>query len=190
ASATTAPASAGPTARARLNSIPFRADAAARSSFSTNSGKTARHVGDSNASPEAKAKVSIRRSSGEVRPPVVSAVSTAATATIQISQYRMSFRRSTMSPIAPAGKARTKNGRADAVCVKATYIGPAFSDTINQAAPTFCMNVPTSETTLAIRRLRKVGDRNGRQRLAGTGFAEVPTPLVSLADSPAIAGTC
>src|SRR5215467_309616 len=84
ASATTAPASAGPTARAKLNSIPFRADAAARSSFSTNSGRTARHVGDSNASPEARAKVRIRRSSGDVRPPVVSAVSTTATVTIQI----------------------------------------------------------------------------------------------------------
>src|SRR5579863_5441058 len=94
----------------------------------------------------------------------------------------MSFRRSTISPIAPAGKASTKKGSADAVCVKATYSGPAFSDTINQAAPTFCMKVPTSETTLAISRLRNVGDRIGRQRLTGAGLPEVLTPLVSLGD--------
>ena len=71
-----------------------------------------------------------------------------------------------MSPIAPAGKARTKKGSADAVCVRATYIGPALRDTISQAAPTLCMKVPTSETTSAISKLRKVGDLSGRQRLA------------------------
>jgi len=49
--------------------------------------------------------------------------------------------------------------------VRATYIGPALSDTINQAAPTLCINVPTSETTFAVSKLRKVGDVNGRQRL-------------------------
>src|SRR5260370_5099615 len=54
ANATTAPASAGPMARAKLNSMPLSADAAGRSSFSTSSGSTARHVGDSKASPEDK----------------------------------------------------------------------------------------------------------------------------------------
>src|SRR2546430_11656811 len=41
--AITIPPRAGPTARARLNSIPFRASAGDRSSFDTNSGKIARH---------------------------------------------------------------------------------------------------------------------------------------------------
>src|SRR5664279_1770126 len=45
------PASAGPTARARLNSIPFSAEADARSSLATNSGRIARQAGVSNASP-------------------------------------------------------------------------------------------------------------------------------------------
>ena len=49
--------------------------------------------------------------------------------------------------------------------MRATYRGPAFSDTIIQAAPTLCMKVPISETTFAVSRLRNVGERNGRQRL-------------------------
>ena len=42
---------------------------------------------------------------------------------------------------------------------------PALNDTISQAAPTLCMNVPTSETTSAMSKLRKVDDRRGRHRL-------------------------
>src|SRR5260370_4096136 len=72
-----------------------------------------------------------------------------------------------MSPIAPAGSGKTKNGRADAVCVRATYIGPAPSDTISHAAPTDCMKVPMSDMTSAISRLRKSGVRRGRHRLGG-----------------------
>jgi len=74
-----------------------------------------------------------------------------------------------MSPIAPAGRAKMKKGNADAVRVSATYIGHAPSETISHAAPTFCMNVPMSETTSARSRLRKVGVRNGRQRLGISG---------------------
>src|SRR5580693_3142727 len=57
AAAITTPARAGPTARARLNSIPFSADAAARSSLDTNSGRIALQVGVSNASPAESANV-------------------------------------------------------------------------------------------------------------------------------------
>src|SRR6516162_5857513 len=39
-------------------------------------------------------------------------------------------------------------------------------ETINHAAPTFCMNVPTSEARSAISRLRNVGTRSGRPKLA------------------------
>ena len=75
--------------------------------------------------------------------------------------------------MAPAGRARTKNGRAEAVCVRATYIGPPWSDTISQAAPTPCINAPISETTFAVSRLRKVDDLNGRQRLLDTELDEI-----------------
>src|SRR5436189_1476523 len=168
ATAMITPASAGPTARAKLNSMPLSADAAARSSFLTISGRTARHVGVSIASPAERANVRTSSSHGETRPMIVATASTVATPTIQNSVYRISRRRSTMSPMAPAGNAKTKNGRADAVCVSATYIGPAPSETMSHAAPTVCMNVPMSDMTSAISRLRKSGVRNGRQRLAGS----------------------
>src|SRR5579871_2867101 len=45
--------------------------------------------------------------------------------------------------------------------MSATYKGPALSDTISQAAPTLCMNVPMSDTTSATMRLRKTGVRRG-----------------------------
>jgi len=45
AAAITMPAAAGPMALARLNSIPFKADAGAKSSLDTNSGRMARQFG-------------------------------------------------------------------------------------------------------------------------------------------------
>jgi hypothetical protein len=141
------------------------ADAAARSSFVTISGRTARHLGVSNASPAERANVSASRSHGEITATIVVTASTVATPAIQNSVYRISRRRSTMSPMAPAGSAKTKNGRADAVCVSATYIGPAPRETMSHAAPTVCMNVPISDMTSAISRFRKSGVRSGRHRV-------------------------
>jgi hypothetical protein len=48
-----------------------------------------------------------------------------ATQTIQLSVYRINLRRSTMSPMAPAGSAKMKNGKAEALCVSATH-RPSF----------------------------------------------------------------
>src|ERR1700679_722489 len=79
AAAITTPASAGPTALARLNSIPFSADAGARSSLDTSSGRMARHVGVSNASPAESANVSTSSSQGDIRPAMVSTESSRAT---------------------------------------------------------------------------------------------------------------
>ncbi len=86
---------------------------------------------------------------------MVRTASAIATQTIQPSAKRISLRRSMMSPAEPAGSARRKNGRDEAVCVRAIYIGPAPSDTINHAAPTLCMKVPMSAMTSATNRLRK-----------------------------------
>ena len=172
------PASAGPTARAKLNSIPLSADAAGRSSFRTSSGRTARHVGVSNASPADNAKVRISSITGDIHPARVITANTRETASIHVSVKRISLRRSTISPTAPAGNAKTKNGSADAVCVRATYMGPALSETISQAAPTLCINVPTSETTSAMSRFRKVDDLKGRQTLVES--VTPPCTFVSL----------
>jgi hypothetical protein len=66
----------------------------------------------------------------------------------------------------PAGSAKTKNGSVDAVCVSATKRGPAPMDTMSQAAPTLCMNVPMSEATFAMSNCRKIGVLRGRHTLA------------------------
>src|ERR1700723_3383554 len=120
ATAMTTPASAGPTARARLNSIPFSADAGARSSLGTNSGRIARHVGVSNASPAESAKVSTRSIHGDIIPAMVKIARINATPIIHDSVKRISFRRSTISPADPAGRASRKNGKEAAVWVSAT----------------------------------------------------------------------
>ena len=109
------PASPGPTARARLNSIPLSARAGVRSSFWTNSGNIARHVGDSIASPSERANVSRSKSQGVIVPVKVTTVRTTATANIHISVPKINLRRSKMSPIEPAGSASRKNGKAEAV---------------------------------------------------------------------------
>ena len=57
--------------------------------------------------------------------------------------------------------------------MRATYIGPPLTDTINQAAPTLCMNVPMSETTFTASKLRNVDDRNGRQGLVDVELDEI-----------------
>src|SRR5580693_2966990 len=170
ANAIAKPANAGPTARAKLNSMPLSADAAGRSSFRTNSGNTARQVGVSNASPADRAKVRMSSSTGDILPAMVSPARMVATRTIHVSVNKITLRRSTISPIAPAGSASRKNGNADAVWIRATYMGPALSDTINQAAPTLCINVPTSETTSAMSKLRKIDDLRGRHKLAEPGL--------------------
>src|SRR5215470_2045155 len=111
---------------------------------------------------------------------MVRTASTRETPTIHVSVKRISFRRSTRSPIAPAGSANTKKGKADAVCVSATYIGPALIETMSHAAPMLCMNAPTSETTSAIIRLRKVGVLKGCQRLELVGDLGISSSVLCL----------
>jgi hypothetical protein len=51
---------------------------------------------------------------------MVTAASTIAIPAIHTSVNKINFLRSTMSPMDPAGRAKTKNGKALAVCVRAT----------------------------------------------------------------------
>src|ERR1700685_1049755 len=114
------PASAGPTARARLNSIPLSADAAARSSLGTSSGRIARHVGVSNASPAESANVNTSSSQGDMKPAMVKPARSRATPIIHDSVARTSLRRSKISPAEPAGRAYRRDGHETAVWVSAT----------------------------------------------------------------------
>src|SRR5271155_1414327 len=91
-----------------------------------------------------------------------------AIANIQNSVPRINLRRSTMSPMDPAGSARIKKGSAEAVWLSATCRGLLLREVINQAAPTACINAPTSETKSAIRRFRNNGIRRGRHGLDDT----------------------
>src|ERR1700735_607766 len=86
-------------------------------------------------------------------------------ANIQDSVPRINLRRSTMSPMDPAGSARMKNGSAVAVWMSAICSGLLLSDVINHAAPTPCIKEPTSDAKSAIRRFRKSGMRRGLQGL-------------------------
>src|SRR6202140_2815116 len=128
ANAITKPANAGPIARARLNSMPFSAEAAGKSSFETSSGKTARQVGVSNASPAESANVRTSNRTGDIFPAIVIAASTPATITIHVSVRRITLRRSTMSPMAPAGSAKMKDDQAGQDRCTATYKGRALRD--------------------------------------------------------------
>src|SRR5258708_18780840 len=89
-----------------------------------------------------------------------------------------------MSPMAPAGSATRKNGRVEAVWVNATYRGPAPSETMSQAAPTPCMDVPTSDAMSAIRSQRKIGVRSGRHGLGRSGFDAIALPAFQLLAIP------
>src|ERR1700678_2741869 len=108
AAAMITPASAGPTARARLNSIPLRAEAEAMSSLGTNSGRIARHAGVSNASPAERANVKTSNSQGDMKPAIVKTARSRETAIIQDSVARTNLRRSKISPAEPAGRASRK----------------------------------------------------------------------------------
>src|ERR1700734_1184127 len=114
------PASAGPIARARLNSIPLSADAEAISSRGTNSGRIALQAGVSNASPAESAKVNTSNSQGDMKPPIVKTARSRAIPIIHDSVKRTSLRRSTISPAEPAGRASRKYGREAAVWGRAT----------------------------------------------------------------------
>src|SRR6266513_2424950 len=92
ATAIISPARPGPTARDRLNSIPFNAIAGDRSSFGTSSGKIARHVGASIASPAESPKVSRSSNHGVIVRVIVVAASTMAIPSIHISVRRITLR--------------------------------------------------------------------------------------------------
>jgi hypothetical protein len=72
-------------------------------------------------------------------------------------------RRSTRSPIAPAGTANSSTGRLDAVWISATGAAAVVSESISHCAPTVCIQPPTLLTNCASHIARNVGERNGPQ---------------------------
>ena len=78
-----------------------------------------------------------------------------------------------MSANAPAGSATRKIGRLVAVCTSATIVGDGSSAVMSHTAPTFCIQVPTYETTDAIHRARNSGSYSGCQGDIATGARAV-----------------
>jgi hypothetical protein len=97
------------------------------------------------------------------KPSIVSAPSMAAAASIQPCESNSSRRRSTISASAPAGSAKSRIGRLDAVWISATISGEADNEVISQAAPTFCIQVPMLETREATESARNMRCASGRQ---------------------------
>ena len=87
--------------------------------------------------------------------------STVATTTIHACAAISNLRRSTMSASAPAGSARRKKGRLEAVCINATSRGDGASEVMSYAAPVSCIHVPMFDATEASQRERKNGCCSG-----------------------------
>ncbi len=107
-------------------------------------------VGPFMVAPSPSAKVSHSNVHGPVDPVSVNTPSTAAAASIRPCVTSSSLRRSKRSPAAPAGTPSRNTGRLVAVWTRATSSADGASSVINQAAPTFCIQVPMFDTTDAI----------------------------------------
>ena len=92
----------------------------------------------------------------------------AAAAVIHAWVTSSSRRRSRISARAPAGKDNKNMGRVVATCTRATSTGDLVREVMSQAAPTFCIQVPTLETTVAIHRARKTECLKGLQAETGS----------------------
>src|SRR5205823_8321243 len=165
------PATAGPIARARLSETPDKVIALASSSRGTISGTIACHTGWFIATPIPRAEVSERSNQGVIQPKSVTTPRTPATTVIHVCVKSRYLRLSTRSPMAPAGRAKRKRGRLEAVPSRATRSGEVVSEVISQAAPTSCIQVPMLETVAARKRARKTSSRSGDQAVAGAAFA-------------------
>src|SRR5438270_10246913 len=168
AAATTSPPSAGPMALARLNPAPFNATAFASWRGGTTSATIACQAGLLIDPPRPSAKVRTSNATGVVRSANVSQLRTPAATSIQVWQTRSSRRRSTRSANAPAGRPTRRTGRLVAVCINATSRGEGVNVVISQATPTFCIHVPTLDTTDAIHMARNAATASGLQAASRT----------------------
>ncbi len=105
---------------------------------------------------------------GVVSPNTVDSPSSSDNPTEAICKTIKRRRRSTASPIAPAGSANRNTGRLVAACTSVTMIGVGRSSVISHAVPTLPSQMPIFEARLASHTARKVGMASGVQAV---GFA-------------------
>ena len=163
AAATISPATAGPTARARLTATPLSASADGKSRRPTSSGMIACQAGAFSALPVPTRKVNSRRLQTFAPPSSVSPPRAALARSIQLCVTIRSRRRSTTSASAPATNARRKTGSVVAAWTRAIRIGEMVRDVISQVAPTSCIQVPTFDASAASHRARNSGCLRGSQ---------------------------
>ena len=155
AAATMLPAMAGPTERAMLMAMLFKATADCNSSRGTSSGMIAPHAGI------IRKKVKSSKINEPVTPVRVRIPSTPAQLAIQTCVPIRNRRRSTMSAMAPAGMASRKNGVLVAACTSETITGVGASEVISHPAPTSCIHEAMFTNRMAIHSMRNTPWRNG-----------------------------
>src|ERR1700687_2203932 len=161
--ATRIPPRAGPMARPMFTGNALSVTARVSSDAGTSSDVIACQVGVFIATPMPRANVNARSVVAVIRSRNASTASSPAARSIQHCVTSSSRRRSTISAIAPAGRPTTKTGRVGALCTRATINGDGESEVMAQAALTFCIQVPTFETSEAIHRARNTGCDSGVQ---------------------------
>src|SRR5207244_7525981 len=121
------------------------------------------------AAPSPRANVSVSSIPGEGLLIRVNTPSRAAATNIQPCVHSNKRRRSTTSASAPAGSAAKNTGRLEMACISATRAEEDVSDVMSHAAPTFCIQVPIFDRTLASQSARKNGCWSGLQAELSSG---------------------
>ncbi|MNJ49295.1 hypothetical protein D3C77_445160 [compost metagenome] len=122
--------------------------------------------------PTTKQKAS---SIGGVRSPIsVTTHRPTAPANAKLSAPMQTRRRSNMSDIAPAGRAKSMMGAIRAVWTRATIMASSVSRLMLQAAPTLWIRMPKFDKRLADQILRKTGTPNGARRPSARSVIGAP----------------
>ena len=159
--ATSAPPSAGPTARARFMLTEPSAIACDRSAAGTSSGCSVCHVGAVHAWPAPTANRSASSVHGVTTPACASTASNSAAASIHVCAISSNRRRSTRSPIAPAGIANSSTGSDAADWISDSSVAELVNDSISHWAPTVCIHEPMLLASCADQSDRNAPCRSG-----------------------------
>lgn len=151
---TSAPAIAGPMARAPFMLMLPSAAAAGICSRGTRSGWIACHAGAVSAWPQPMRNNNVSSTVGVARPAPVSVASDATPAAVAPCAAMSRRRLSTRSASTPDGSANSITGSVVAVCTNGTSTAARGSPTSIHCAPTVCIQVPRFETNWAIHSAR------------------------------------
>ena len=102
------------------------------------------------AAPNPSRKVTVNKIDGVTIPANASVAIITDTVSMKYCATKSKRLLSNTSANAPPGRASKTSDKLVAVCISATVNGEGVSDVINQAAPTFCMDVPMLDATVVI----------------------------------------